>query len=162
MENISKKKRGRPITVFADEDHRKQAKLLWNVNGSRTLANRTYYTRAMQAMDFGNAPEFLYLADAKANRYRMVLLTELGRFDDHETIRRLAKEICDKKMKTADAVARLRAIRKTAKRPTEKDLRRKLARCVDDWMLREGATFDVAVRALQNVLKAVEGLATED
>ena len=58
MENISKKKRGRPLSVFADEDIRRQVTRMFNdVKGERSVRNRVYFTRAMQALGFGRDPD---------------------------------------------------------------------------------------------------------
>lgn len=163
MENISKKKRGRPLSVFHDEENRRQvASIFREGKGARTLVNRVYFTRAMQALGFGKEAEFFYLGNTETDRFRMVILTELGRINDPELIRNLARDICRVKMKTAEAVAALRKRRAAAKPVTADDLVHALAMNLDRWLVREGATLTSALQAVERLQGILAGMIEKD
>lgn len=121
----------------------------------RTHRNDGYMLMARVALGNGDEPEFTYLV-GKKDAGRTVILTELGKFDDRETIRKLAADICRVKMKTAEAVERLRQLRATAKTATVAELAHNLALCFDKWMIREGATLELGLEAVERLRQVVE------
>lgn len=128
-ENISKSQRtiGRPKKFPMTAGEKRIFSLGCEGKSDRTFMNRYYetiaegiladFTGGRKGYDESKKP-FEYILGTGTGRYQTgrkhVILTELGRTSeiyDGETIRVLAGEICQKKLKTADVVSFFRGIR---------------------------------------------------
>ena len=114
-ETVSKK-RGRPQTVEDWEIAIVKASTHGNVS-DRTIRNNVYEMRAVSTLYFKcGASQFDHFLPSQADidsgqgKLPCVLLTELGQLNDHEMVE-IAKEICDRKLSTKDAVQFVRSYR---------------------------------------------------
>jgi hypothetical protein len=158
-ENISiKPKRGRPYLFFTDANDKRECKKHYpDVRTDRTLVNRLYSDRALSVLGDGHKPEFLWLADAKTDRFKHTILTELGRVDEDEEIRDLAMELCERKLKTAAAIALIRTRRGVLKPATQQGITDSLRVSINRWRAANpSATWAQVQEALQMVSVAVE------
>ena len=159
-ENISiKPKRGRPYLFFTDAaDKREWKKHYPDVRTDRTLVNRLYSDRALSVLGDGRKPEYIWLADVKADRFKHTILTELGRVDEDDEIRDLAGFICEKKMSTSEAVSFIRDCRGVLKPATQQGITRALYRAVNRWRAANpSGTSAQVLDALRTLAVAVEG-----
>jgi hypothetical protein len=80
---------------------------------------------------------FAWLGDPDTeNKSKSTILAELGRFRDPDVIRGYARIICDQKMRTREAVARLRDLRTEPKTGSISGLSDELINHVNDYCLR--------------------------
>jgi len=156
-ENFSKRpKLGRPCTVFSGpDDKREWMKLHDDVRSERSIVNRAYFWDALIALGEGHEVEFVWLADAKADRFRHTILTELGRIKDREEIRDLAEFICEYKMRTSEAVCFIRDCRGVSKPVTAQRLEKVLRSRIDRWLAGSG-TPEQVVDVLRRLITDVE------
>lgn len=93
-----------------------------NPNASeRTRQNKLYQMRAMLALklttDESTPPEYLWIWGLPHvprpgdHRVKWTILAELGRIEDDDELREVAAEVCRRKMKTREAVVRIRQYR---------------------------------------------------
>jgi hypothetical protein len=157
-ENISiKPKRGRPYLLFTDaNDKREWKKLNPDVRTERTLVNRVHFWHSLSALGEGLEPEFIWLADAKSDRFKHTILTELGRVDEDEEIRDLAGSICEMKLTTAEAVSFIRDCRGVSKPASAERLETVLRSGIDRWLDANGAPEQI-VEVLRKLTMDVEG-----
>jgi hypothetical protein len=108
LENFSKK-RGRPRVI--PEELMESLRGQWpDLTSDRSLNNLYHVLTASRALK-ADPEKYTYLFDRASGRLRKTILAELGRFEEPEVIRELADEICETRMKTAEAVEGLRFIR---------------------------------------------------
>jgi hypothetical protein len=152
-----KPKRGRPYLLFNDaKDKREWIDLNDDVRSERTAINRVYHDHALQVLGGGHKPEFLWLADAKANRFKRSILTELGRVDDDEEMCVLAGYICEEKMRTSEAVSFIRDCRGVLKPASAERLEKALYSTIERWLEGNG-TREQAVGVLRTLTTDFEG-----
>jgi hypothetical protein len=158
--SINQPKRGRPYLLFNDAaDKREWQNLNPDVRTERTLVNRVYFAHALSVL--GDGPEFIWLADAKADRFKHTILTELGRVDEDEEIRHLAGDICELKLTTAEAVSFIRDCRGVSKPASAERLERVLRSGIDRWLDANGAP-EQAVGVLRKLTTDVESSEQSD
>jgi hypothetical protein len=117
MENNSqsrdfpKKRRGRP-RVFNPE---MEAILRGSFSDKtqRGIQNKFYLLRAFRLVQ--NDPALKWLYDKEAETIKSVILSELGRITSDTDLLNMAREICNLKPRTRDAVLLIRAFRKSEK-----------------------------------------------
>src|SRR5579872_5774972 len=156
-ENFSKKRnRDRPCTIFSDpDDKREWMRLHDDVRSERSIVNRAYYWDALMALGEGHEVEFVWLADAKADRFKHTILTELERIKDSEEIRDLAAFICEYKMRTSEAVCFIRDCRGVSKPASAERLEKVLRTRIDRWLDASG-TPEQIVDVLRRLITDVE------
>lgn len=166
METVSenKRRRGRPEVIDKWEYDVQFAVGPPEAHTKRGLQNLVYRTRALSCLV--DNPEYVWLCDGKKmqagapNAWKPTILAELGRFGDEDLIKAYAVQICELKLKTAEAVKLLRKARlgRSAKH-THRGLVRALAKTIDDYKIGRGeaAKADI-LRALNDVYCIVEDL----
>ena len=113
MENISKKKRGRPKLL--DDSHLALVRYATDAKTTRHQQNVHYSLRAIGMLS--NDPRFKWLCDGKAmmkgaqHSYRPTILAELGRIENDDDLKAVALRICKLKPKVRDAVVMIRRFR---------------------------------------------------
>jgi len=157
--SINRPKRGRPYLFFTDaNDKREWIRDNPDARTDRTLVNRVYRDMALSVLGDGYKPEFTWLADVKAGRFKNTILAELGRVDDDHELRDLALELCQRKLKTAAVVALIRSRRGAQKPATLNSITRCLQGSINRWRAANPSGTWAQVReALQILSVAVEG-----
>lgn len=154
--SINRPKRGRPYLLFDDaNDKREWMKVNDDVRSERTVVNRVYYWHALSVL--GDGPEFLWLADAKASRFKHTILTELGRVDDDQELRDLARHLCEMQLNTSESVSFIRECRGVSKPASADRLESVLRSGIDRWLDDANGAPEQAVDVLRNLLAEVEG-----
>lgn len=128
MENISenKRKRGRPlkesypgVTIKEQLDMYDKMNVLNNIKSERGKINFVYQVKGHAALrdKDNNTPldgEFSFIIsadDLNIKTYKKTILQELGRLEDQDLIRDVAREICKYKLSTSRAITYIRAVR---------------------------------------------------
>lgn len=154
-ENFSenKRKRGRPKKVLENgltynQWVVKQGNLLNTDNRSmRAYINEYYQLKAFGCLrdSNGNHPldgEFAFIVSADSHNmynpivknFKRTILQELGRLEDPEIIKFVAKQICIDKLKTSEAIILIRSYRKSDIKPImPEDLAKKIGKLIDDF-----------------------------
>ena len=159
MEKFSKIKRGRK-----ENPAKKTFEDLYHDKGARSVNNRISFAIALRACGWNIGKEkepdypyaWLFEHSAGGNFKRMTLISELGRFDDEETIRVLAAGCCESKPPVKMAIARLRNYRLTGNMTTPGDvfnLYMALLRCLDDYSAAHELSNNDILEALNRVSK---------
>jgi hypothetical protein len=164
MENNSKK-RGRPSKVLSGCANWKEiSQNVWgNGKSNRTMVNRFYFTRAMKACQFGHDTDCLWLANAKADKYRMTILTELGRIDDDCDLLAIAKRLCALKPTANEAVGMIRKFRGVLRASNVDELETALLNTINRWFRRHhGGTWEQVKDAVARVVHDVEVSAAKE
>lgn len=114
METVSENRRGRP-RVMPPETEAAYASLglFADVHSERSKLNIYYRTRTLSILD---GAEFSWLFDRKAcqrgeGKWKPTILSELGRIEDEEDMKAVARQICELKPKTKEAVTMIRRFR---------------------------------------------------
>ena len=112
-----KPKRGRPRLLMPEYEAE-----LWNlypptgVKSTRGIQNKHYLCHAVGLVK--DDPRFAWIVDAKTDRVRSTILTELGRIEDDDDLLEMALLICESRASTRKAVAAIRQFRDVAKGPS--------------------------------------------
>ncbi len=85
----------------------------------RAHQNTGYHVAAFQAL--GDDPAYEWLMDPKTGKVRRSILAELGRLEDPDAIRDIAGQICELRLKAADAIMAVRAVRLGKKAAADED-----------------------------------------
>ena len=109
-ENDSEKGRGRPRVVGADVTSI-YSRLFPNVRSRRGLVNMHYQGVALEALGRCKESEFHWITGDGITGMRRAILQELGRLEDDEAIRCLARLIVRDKPRGQAAIARIRRAR---------------------------------------------------
>ena len=80
-----------------------------------------YHVAAFQALGGGDDPAYAWLIDLKTGKVRRSILAELGRLEDPDAIRDIAGQICELRLKAADAIMAVRAVRLGKKAAADED-----------------------------------------
>ncbi len=80
-----------------------------------------YHVVAVKALGGGDDPAYAWLIDPKTGKVRRSILAELGRLEDPDTIRDIAGQICELRLKAADAIMAIRAARLGKKAAADED-----------------------------------------
>jgi hypothetical protein len=162
-----KRKRGRPPVILPGLSEQVVSMFAPDVKTRRAKLDAYYRIHALAVLK--DVPEATWLCDmeamkaGKSKSWKPAILTELGRIEDVEALRHMAKLVCDAKPSTKEAVAWLRRWRTGKSAPTsEKDLFRTLARTFDDYK-RTHPDLDerTAVDAINSLYCAVQDLYEE-
>lgn len=134
MENISENqiKRGRPLKVLDDGRTRKEAVaylasvgLYDDVKSERAKINNYYMVEAHSALrnqdnNFSIDGEFSFLISVNGREdvinYKRTILQELGRLENPELIREVARGVCEYRLSTSRAITYIKLF-KTGKQP---------------------------------------------
>jgi hypothetical protein len=119
MENVSEiKRRGRPRVITGDNVSAVMMALGKPDATARTQQNKLYQLYAMKVLGLGQGQKrdpypFLWKTDhaTEDTRVRWTLLTELGRFTHAETMRAVARKVCELKLSTRKTVVIIRRFR---------------------------------------------------
>lgn len=160
MENISDiPKRGRPGLVSASA-RRGLAQIYSDVKSARRLANKVHLSAAFSAID--GRPGFEWLHEPAAHKIRSTIMSELGRFEDPDMIRKAAAVLCTHKPATGKAVALIRQWRKVQRPVTALDLHRQLVATINAYMAgHAGMTWAAVLDALVTTEKQIRKAAGE-
>lgn len=122
MENFSETKKGGRPRVVTGELRRVIDFAVGNPNATeRTRQNKLYQLRAMNTLGLTtekNTPRAYLWIWGKPHvprqgdhKVKWTVLAELGRIEDAETMRRIAAQVCELKLSTAEAVRAIRRVR---------------------------------------------------
>jgi hypothetical protein len=129
MEAASKKKHGRP-NAFSEE-FRDLYVMVLQLGGKseRQIQTSLYAQMAVNLLVDGDAvaPEYHFIFNGENNTFKVGILCELGRlymggYCDEDGLRQHARELCESKTKTNDAIALLRSWRRTGRKTSGSDL----------------------------------------
>jgi hypothetical protein len=170
-ENSSKKRgRGRPRLVWTEiEDSIKRSE---GVLSRRAAQNAGYKATALTTL-FPNGEssgaEFTWLYDNERARRREprhvrgTILAELGRIDDDDDLRAVARRVCELKPKTRAAVAMIRRWRVGPPTPRPGRLAAELLSTINDYLARyPTASYGQALTDLNAVRTVLEEHAARD
>jgi len=166
-ENIEKRKRGRPGAISKEiEDIMSSLAGFDNKHSRRSRLNLYYTHIALDVLGHGEIPEFGWLANQEAmwrgepKSWRPTILCEIGRCEDPETMKVVARRICELKPRTHDAVTMIRRWRLgKAQQGNVLQLTKEFADTMDSYRLRHPSTTWEQVRtALVNAMDVVDGL----
>lgn len=163
METVSKNRnrgRGRPRTIL-DDDLTIARYVAEPKTTLRHLHNVHYRTRAIRFL--AEDPSFSWVCDGpamqagKAHAWKPTILSELGRIANLDDMRAVAKELCQKRPKTKDAVAMIRRFRTGVNSQGDVlKLAETLERTINDYLQHHPAMSWKDIRAaLVDVLEAV-------
>lgn len=110
-------KRGRPAKQR--EEGLMKEFLVGYYSSDKTKMNRYYAFFAQIELGNGSDDEFSFILDAHGSEfilYKKAILTELGRLENPEHIRKVARVICEKELSTKDAISYIRSF-KTDEKP---------------------------------------------
>ena len=165
MENFSdnKRKRGRPPKVLDNGITRQEA--ISNIENmglgsdgksERSKINHYYMIRAHGALRDQNGDasvngEFSFIISADSwhdiRAYKRTILQELGRLEDPNLIRDVARAICEHKLNTMEAVTYIRQFRTGGKAPgCSLDLVKVIAKSIDEYIYKHSNVNDDMVR----------------
>jgi len=172
--NQHKGARGRPRVLSVDYEKMIEQHGLFEGNFSRRgRINVFYRQRALTCLIYQNEEEaglFEWIADGEAMKrgaaksWRQTILCELGRITDEVAMRSIAKQLCELKPKTRDAVIMIRQYRTGKKSVGSVDsLVNEICQKLDDYKQRHpGFQFSQMQDALNKVNSIVNTLeATE-
>jgi hypothetical protein len=172
MENISenKRKRGRPLKelypgVTIKDEIKKFGNLLGDIKSERGKINRIYQIKAHAALrdQDDNCPidgEFSFIISCGDNldlkTYKQTILQELGRLEDEDLIREVAREICKYKLSTGRAITYIRQFRTGSQSTGDTfKLAIELGKTVDEYKLKHSSVNDDMIRAALNLISKV-------
>lgn len=137
--------RGRPrVTPPYWDDLMRQAE---KNTSRRTHIKRFHTTNALDALEGVKGVEYVTGSGDKGEGMRIEILAELGRLNDPATIRAVAAQVCEHRMKVKDAVAMIRTWRNGGAAPGDTlALANEIVRVVHSYRLRHPATTDDQVR----------------
>lgn len=175
MENISenKRKRGRPLKVLADGRTVKESMRLYEavglfdeVKSERAKINKYYMVRAQSALkdENGGLPVdgiFSFIISGnhlESFTFKQTILQELGRLEDDELIRKVAKDICDYKLPTAKAIVYIRQFRREKKPGDSLQLAVELLNKIEEYEMKH---VDVDTNLLLSALEITKNVITE-
>ena len=125
----------------------------------RAILNTAVMFKAGSAIGTGGEAEFNWLWNAKEQKYRKTILAELGRLDDRESIRAVARHLCEVKPSTAKAVALIRRARGVSQSAGVESLVNRIVATITGFLELYPATQTVDVKAaLQEIADRVERL----
>lgn len=163
MENFSenKRKRGRPPKMLDIGKTRKEyiSKLakegMAEGKGERTKINN-FYLHEAQAVLWDSDFSYLIINDDKTGTTKIkkrTILYELGRLEDPDIIRDVARVICENKLYTAEAVVYIRQHR-TGGKPAGSniDLARVIGKTIDEYMLKHSDVNEDMIRESLNIV----------
>jgi hypothetical protein len=167
-ETISeKRRRGRPPRYRPETMTLVGSFCPW-VQTVRGRQNKYYESLALQVLREEPGLEWLRDRDAmrqgKLHAYRPTLLQELGRIEDAETIKAVARRLCERKPTTRDAVATIRHFR-TGQQPAGNpdDLTDRLMTLIDAYLgSHAGVDQAMILEALTRTARAVESSLGDD
>jgi hypothetical protein len=162
MEVVTKKKRGRPRR-FTSEWAEFQRSICCDVETERGNQDILYRQTCLAVLDDGDYGYIFNKEDmiVGKNTWRPTLMTELGRIDDDDEMRKIARRICEIKPKTTrEAVYMVRRYRLGQSGEGNcLDLTIKIGNTVNEyWKRFPKTTIRQVVTALQNVMDEVEDL----
>ncbi len=109
MENFSKK-RGRPPKI--PPGLLAGLRVIYSeYTSARSLNNMHYLQIAFAVLD-DDREKYRYLLDRGGGRMRTTILTALGRLEDPDDIREIGAYVCEKRIKTAEALTLIRIVRR--------------------------------------------------
>jgi hypothetical protein len=167
-ENFSEKpRRGRPPVMNPELEKRcRRAAGMFQHSSRRANVNEYYFYEAMGALwpdgdaeqEEANKVTFAWLGDPSTQKgTKNTIVSELGRLVDPDTIREAARQICERKMRTREAVVRLRRLRVKPKTGSVSELREELIAHVNDYWLRHPEfTVEQFLDAIAELRWAVE------
>lgn len=149
VSDINKKKRGRPAHFIESEMVFK--KLYPDIKTSRGLRNKVYQTLALGAIGTPPGdPALLWLWNRDQNIVKQTILAELGRCHPDDIVP-LALEICNRKMKSVEAVSFIRQNRGVEK-PEECRLEMVIIKAINRYIAcYPDCTYDEVHAALDTV-----------
>jgi hypothetical protein len=162
-----KPQRGRPRVLEKDvEEALRRGVGFYKYATRRSNLNEFYMWKAFKAL-WSDNPEgmaagkaaFAWFGDpdTEGRLKRSTILTELGRLGDPEAMRRNARIICDQKMRTREAVVRLRQSRAKPQTGSITGLCDELIAHLNDYWLRHPEfTVEQFLDAIQDLRWAVE------
>ena len=157
-ENTPRRKRGRP--VIHPEQLLNLARRYSGASTVRGRQNFLYMTRAIRVL--GYAPDFYWLVgtreeiNAGKKVFRNTILVELGRVEDEDDLRVIAREVCEIKPRCKDALVMIRRWR-TGKTLTGDvlSLTKAIIQTVEDYCAaRSDTTLQIVLAALANAADA--------
>jgi hypothetical protein len=160
-ENLSEKpKRGRPRILSQELENECRKYGMYQADTRRSNLNEYFYMKAFAALWNYNPDgeevakeEFAYLIHPVTEKMKTVILTELGRLDDPDRIRRNARIICSNKMSTRKAAIKLRQLRAKPSQGSLAGLSREVIALVNDYLLRHpNFTREEALDALRDAM----------
>ena len=174
MENFSenKRKRGRPLKMLDCGVTRKgyiaemvKANMSSDGKSGRSHINFYYMLQGQGALadENGNHPfdgEFSFIIavsdSLEVRAYKRTILQELGRLEDEEVIKGVAREICKNKLTTDRAVTYIRELKIGSKPAGSRfGLAKILAKNIDEYKLKHSEATDGMIRASLDILISV-------
>ncbi len=159
-EDTPRRKRGRPVV------HPEQLlNLASRYSGASTVRGRQnflYMTRAIRVLDY--EPDFYWLVGSREEisagkkLFRNTILVELGRIEDEDDLRVIARQICEIKPRCKDALIMIRRWR-TGKTLTgdAMSLTKAIIQTVEDYCAaRSDTTLQIVLAALANAADAFQ------
>jgi len=159
-EDAPRRKRGRPVV------HPEQLlNLASRYSGASTVRGRQnflYMTRAIRVLDY--EPDFYWLVGSRQEisagkkLLRNTILVELGRIEDEDDLRVMARQICEIKPRCKDALVMIRRWR-TGKTlvADEMSLTKAIIHTIEDYCAaRSGTTLQIVLAALANAADAFQ------
>src|SRR5579884_2340773 len=159
-EDAPRRKRGRPVV------HPEQLlNLASRYSGASTVRGRQnflYMTRAIRVLDY--EPDFYWLVGSRQEisagkkLLRNTILVELGRIEDEDDLRVMARQICEIKPRCKDALVMIRRWRTGKTRAGDAEsLTKAIVQTVEDYCAaRSGTTLQIILAALANAAEAFQ------
>jgi hypothetical protein len=135
-----------------------------DVKSYRHRADIVYQQRALHVLAFGPKPErFLWIVNGPAceaghpGAWRPGILAALGRIEDDETLRKVARDICRRRPKVKDAITRIRHYRTGhTPRATVHQLAGQIVATIQQYADRHTDTEAIIAEALRLVRRLLE------
>jgi hypothetical protein len=139
--------------------------LLGDVKSDRGKINCYYICKCQRALEDENGKhpidgEFNFILavddDLEIGCYKRTILQELGRLEDEELIRSIAKVVCQNKLSSDAAITYIRQFR-TKQRPAEDEaqLVEAIGKAIDEYKLKNSYVDDEMIRASLNFILSV-------
>jgi|SRR5579884_2719887 len=159
-ENPAHRKRGRQAVY--SEQQMNLARQYSHASTVRGKQNFLCMTRAIEVLDYD--PEFCWLVgthegiNAGKKVFHNSILTELGRIKDEDTLRDIARQICEIKPRCKDALVMIRRWRTGKTRAGDAEsLTKAIVQTVEDYCAaRSGTTLQIILAALANAAEAFQ------
>jgi hypothetical protein len=159
-ENPAHRKRGRPAVY--SEQQMNLARQYSDASTVRGKQNFLYMTRAIRVLDYD--PEFCWLVgtreeiNAGKKVFHNSILTELGRIKDEDTLRDIARRICEIKPRCKDALVMMRRWRTGRTLAGDAgSLTKAIIQTVEDYCAaRSDTTLPIILAALANAADAFQ------
>jgi len=157
MEKISK--RGRPAKQRFGEDGLMKTFMGGRLSCDKTNMNHYYAFFAQIELGNGNDDEFSFIIDANGTeliQYKITILTELGRLENPDLIRKVARVICEKELTTKDAIPYIRSFR-TGEKPKGEisKLAHAIADTIDDYIFKHSNVDDEMIRSALDIISGI-------